>query len=81
MYAGNGTFRMPEPLYPFDRAPEERLPPRGVGSHALARVAILPDVIVEVLRSKPSLVPSEETRCKEAAEDTGVPKERKRGDE
>jgi hypothetical protein len=66
---------------PLIRAPKERLPPRGVWSHALARVAILPDVIFEVLRSKPNLVPSEETGGKEAAESTGVPNKRKRGDE
>jgi Ran GTPase-activating protein (RanGAP) involved in mRNA processing and transport len=43
---------------PLIRAPKERLPPSGIWPHALARVAILPDVIFEVLRSKPSLVPS-----------------------
>jgi Ran GTPase-activating protein (RanGAP) involved in mRNA processing and transport len=66
---------------PLIRAPKERLPPLGVWPRALARVATLPDVIFEVLRSKPSLVPSEDTEGKEAAEDTGVPKKRKRGDE
>jgi hypothetical protein len=66
---------------PLIRAPEERLPSSGVWHHALARVAILPDVIFEVLRSKPSLVPSENTECKEAAKYTGVPKKRTRGDE
>jgi hypothetical protein len=66
---------------PLIRAPEETLPPRGIWSHALARVAILPDVIFELLRSKPSLVPSEETEGKEAVEDTGAVKKRKRGDE
>jgi hypothetical protein len=50
------------------RAPEERLPHRGVWPRALARVATLPDVIFEVLRSKPSLVPSGDTRGKEAAD-------------
>jgi Ran GTPase-activating protein (RanGAP) involved in mRNA processing and transport len=44
---------------PLIRAPEERLPPRSVWPHALARVATLPDVIFEVLRSKPSLVPKD----------------------
>jgi Ran GTPase-activating protein (RanGAP) involved in mRNA processing and transport len=63
------------------RAPEDRLPPLGVWPGALARVATLPDAIFEVLRSKPKLVPSEDTEGKEAAEDTGVPKKRKRGDE
>jgi hypothetical protein len=63
------------------RAPNERLPPRGIWPHALARVAILPAVMFEVLRSKPNLVPSEDTGGKEAVEDTGVPKKRKRGDE
>jgi hypothetical protein len=61
-------------------APEERVPPRGVWPRALARVATLSDVIFEVLRSKPSLVLSEDTEVKEAAKDTGVPKKRKRGD-
>jgi hypothetical protein len=44
---------------PLIRAPKEALPPCGVWSHALARVAILPDVIFEVLLSKPSLAPYE----------------------
>jgi hypothetical protein len=66
---------------PLIRAPEERLPPRGVWPRALARVAILPDVIFEVLRSKPNLVLSEDTEGKEPAKDTGVPTKRKRGDE
>jgi hypothetical protein len=61
------------------RAPKDMLPPRGVWPRALARVAILPDVIFAVLRSKPNLVPSEETEFPEAAEDTGVPTKRKRG--
>jgi hypothetical protein len=65
------------------RAPKERLPPRGVWPRALARVAILPDVMFEVLCSKPNLVPvpSEDTKGKEVANDTGVPQKRKRGDE
>jgi hypothetical protein len=66
---------------PLIRAPKERLPARGVWSHALVRVAIFPDVIFEVLRSKPSLVPSEDTEGKETVKDTGVPKKRKCGDE
>jgi Leucine-rich repeat (LRR) protein len=79
----------------FLRTPEATHRPRGVWPHALARVATLPDVIFEVLRSKPTLVPSEDaggkdaaaevpsedTGGKEAAEDIGVPKKRKRGDE
>jgi hypothetical protein len=32
------------------------------------------DVIFEVLRSKPGLVPSEDTEGEEAAEDTSVPR-------
>jgi hypothetical protein len=56
---------VPKPLSPFD-------------THALARVATHPDVIFDVLRSKPNLVPSEDTEGKEAAKDTG---KRKRGDE
>jgi hypothetical protein len=69
-------------FHPLIRAPKEALPPRGVWPHALVRVATtLPDVIFEVLRSKPSLVPSEDTEGKEVAEDTSVPKKRKRGDE
>jgi hypothetical protein len=63
------------------RAPKERLPPRGVWPCALALAATLPDVIFEVLRSKPSLVPSEETGGKEAINDIGVPTKRKRCDE
>jgi hypothetical protein len=55
--------------------------PRGIWSHALARVATLPDVIFDVLRSKPSLVPSEDTDVKEVAKDTGVQKKRKHGGE
>jgi Ran GTPase-activating protein (RanGAP) involved in mRNA processing and transport len=62
------------------RAPKERLPPRGVWPRALARAATLYDVIFEVLRSKPNLVPSEDADGKEAAIDTGVPTKRKRGD-
>jgi hypothetical protein len=62
------------------RAPKERHPPRGVWPHAVARVATLPDVIFEVLRSKPSLVPSGYTEGNEAAKDTGVPTKLKCGD-
>jgi hypothetical protein len=68
---------------PLLRAPKDRLPPRGVWSHALARVAILPDVIFQVLCSKPNLVPSEDTGIedsKETAKDAGVLTKRKRGD-
>jgi Ran GTPase-activating protein (RanGAP) involved in mRNA processing and transport len=66
--------------------------PRGVWPRALARVTTLSDVIFEVLRSKPDLVPSEDmggketaevpsgyTGGKKAAEDTGIPKKRKYG--
>jgi hypothetical protein len=63
------------------RAPKERLPARGIWPYALTRVASLPDVIYEVLRSKPSLVPSEDTESKEAAIDTGVAMKRKRDNE
>jgi Ran GTPase-activating protein (RanGAP) involved in mRNA processing and transport len=63
------------------RASKERLPPRGVWPRALARAAALHDVIFEVLRSKPNLMPSEDTEGKEAAKDTGVPTKRKRVDE
>jgi Ran GTPase-activating protein (RanGAP) involved in mRNA processing and transport len=63
------------------RAPKERLPPRGVWPRALARAATLYDVIFEVLRSKPNLVPSEDTERREATKDTVVPKKRKRGNE
>jgi Ran GTPase-activating protein (RanGAP) involved in mRNA processing and transport len=52
------------------RAPKETLPPLGVWPHALARVTTLPDVIFEVLRSKPDLVSSEDMK---ATEDTGIP--------
>jgi hypothetical protein len=47
-------------LRPLLRAPEERPPPRGIWPNALAQVAALPDVIFEVLRFKPNLVPSED---------------------
>jgi hypothetical protein len=63
------------------RAPKERLPPRGIWPRALARVATLPDLIFEVLHSKPRLVLSEDTEGMEAAEDTGVPKKSKSGDD
>jgi hypothetical protein len=50
--------------------------------HALSRAASLPNVIFEVLRSTPSLMPSEDTEGEEeAAGDTGVPKKSKRVDE
>jgi Ran GTPase-activating protein (RanGAP) involved in mRNA processing and transport len=64
------------------RAPEERRPPRGIWVQALTQVAPLPDVIFEVLRSKPNLVPSENTESsrEEAAIDTSIPKKRKHGD-
>jgi Ran GTPase-activating protein (RanGAP) involved in mRNA processing and transport len=62
------------------RAPKETLPPISVWPHALARVATYPDFIFEVLCSKPTLVPSEDTGGKEAAKDTGVPTKRERGD-
>jgi hypothetical protein len=54
---------------------------RGVWSHALARVAILPDLIFQVPCSKPNLVPCEDAEGKETAKDAGVPTKRKRGDE
>jgi Leucine-rich repeat (LRR) protein len=63
------------------KAPKERLPPLGVWPRALALVATLPTVLFELLRSKPSLVASEDTESKEAGIDTGVPNKRKRGDE
>jgi hypothetical protein len=63
------------------RAPKETLPPLGIWPPALARVASLPNVIFEVLRSNPTLVPSEDTEDEvDAAENTGVPTKRKRGD-
>jgi hypothetical protein len=55
---------------PLIRAPEERLLPLGVWPQVLALVASLPDVIFEVLRSKPNLTPSEDMK---AIEDTGIP--------
>jgi hypothetical protein len=66
---------------PWLRVPKERLPPLGVWPRALARVATYPDIIFEVLLSKPSLVPSEETNSKDAAQDTGFSKKRKHDDE
>ncbi len=67
-------------VLPLIRAPKERRPPRGVWPHAVAGAATLPDVIFEVLCSKPSLVPSEDTEGKGGAKDTGVATKRKRGD-
>jgi hypothetical protein len=55
------------------RAPKERLPPRGVWPHALAWIATLPRVIFEVLRSNPSLVPSEDASGKKTAKDAVLP--------
>jgi hypothetical protein len=85
-YAGGWMQEMEQLGYrnrflPLICAPKERRPPRGVWPHALTHVAILPDVIFEVLRSKPSLVPSEDTEGREAAKDTGVPTKLKRDDE
>jgi hypothetical protein len=77
---GNGTFGYRNRFPPLIR-PKEKLPPRVVWPQALARAATLPNVIFEVLRSKPSLVPSEDTEGNEAAKDIGVPKKRKHGDE
>jgi hypothetical protein len=57
---------------PLIRAPKETILSCGVWPHALARVATLPDVIFEVFRSKPELVPSKETGGKEAGEETQV---------
>ena len=63
------------------RAPKDRLPHRGVWPRALARVlATLPDVMFEVLRSVPYWVSSEDADGKEAAENTKVPKKRKRSE-
>jgi Ran GTPase-activating protein (RanGAP) involved in mRNA processing and transport len=53
------------------RTPEEAHRPRGVWPRALARVATFPDVIFELIRSKPSLVRSEENV--EATEATEIP--------
>jgi hypothetical protein len=65
---------------PLIRAPNQRLPPHGVWPHALARVSKLPNVILEVLRSKPDLVPSTDTEGKDVNVDTGVLPKRKRGE-
>jgi hypothetical protein len=63
-------------------ASKERLPSCGVWPLAFARLATLPDVIFEVLRSKPTMVPSVDTGGNNGAtEDTGIPKKRKCGDE
>jgi hypothetical protein len=52
----------------FIRAPKERFPPLGVWPRALTRVAAFRDISFEVLRSKPKLVPSEDTGGRETAE-------------
>jgi hypothetical protein len=57
---------------PLIRAPNERLPPRGVWPRALVRVTRLPDVLFEVLRSKPSLVPYADAGGKEVSKDTAL---------
>jgi hypothetical protein len=54
-------MRAPKETHRPRGAPKDRLPPRCVWSHALAQVATLPDVIFEVLRSQPNLVPSTDT--------------------
>jgi hypothetical protein len=74
--AGNGAVAVPKPFFFLIREPQERHPLRDIWPRAFARVATLPDVIFEVLRSKPSLVPSEETGVKELVEAIGVPKKR-----
>jgi hypothetical protein len=48
-------------ILPLIRALEETPPPLGVWPRALAQVATFPGAIFEVLRSKPSLVPSDDT--------------------
>jgi hypothetical protein len=73
---------VPKPLSPVDTCAEREASTRGVWPRALARVATLPDIIFEVLRSNPILVPTGDTESKEGgAKDTGVPTKRKRGDE
>jgi hypothetical protein len=62
----------------FILTPEATHQPRGFWPLALARVATFPDIIFKVLRSKPSLVTSEDIEGKEAAKDTG---QRKRSNE
>jgi hypothetical protein len=61
------TIGVPKPLSPLIRVPKERLPPHGVWPRALARLATLPDIIFEVLRTKPNLVPFEDSKGKKAA--------------
>jgi hypothetical protein len=41
--------------------------------YALARIATLADAVLEILRSKPNLVPSEDTEGKAASKDIGDP--------
>jgi hypothetical protein len=64
---------------PLIRAPKERLLPTGVWLRALARVAMLPNVIFEVLHSTSNLVPFEDTEGKETEKDTSVLTKRKSG--
>jgi Ran GTPase-activating protein (RanGAP) involved in mRNA processing and transport len=86
-FAGSGWIQEMERVgyrnrfLPLIRAPKERLPPRGIWPRVLVRVGRLPDVIFEVLRSKPNLVPFEDTAMKEAAKEAVVQTKCKRGDE
>jgi hypothetical protein len=59
-------------VLPVIIALKERLPPRSVWPLALDRAATLTDVIFEVLRSKPSLVPSQDTKDMEGIEVTNI---------
>jgi hypothetical protein len=77
---GIGAVGVPKPLSTFDRCAERKTST----SWCLASCACagtLPDVIFEVLRSKPSLVSSEDKESEEAAKDTGAPTKRKQVDE
>jgi hypothetical protein len=71
--ARHGTCGVPKLLSPFVRCAERGATASWCLALCAFRVATLPDVIFEVLRSKPSLVPSEDTGGTEAAKDTDIP--------
>jgi hypothetical protein len=82
VYAGNIAAGLPKPLSHFGTCAErESSVPWCLASCAYPNDCTIPDVIFEVLRSKPDLVATEDTEGKEeAVKDTGVPQIRKHDD-